>query len=325
MGFILASDIFILIGFPWSPMSVSLSIAPRLRAARVVGMGEILWDLFPGGRQMGGAPANVACHAAALGAQSFMLSRVGKDDNGLELVRRLTAAGVDCRTVQWDEAHPTGTVVVSVDAQGQPQFEICESVAWDFLDGGQESLSWVWEAEAVCFGTLAQRHEVSRAAIRRCLEGVKPGCLRVFDVNLRQHFFSDAILEGSFRLSSVVKLNDAELPVVAARMGLEGDVRAQLEVLARRYSLRAVALTRGGSGSLLWLDGAWSEHPGYPSQVVDTVGAGDAFTAAMIVGMLNGWSADAIQDAANRIAAYVCGCAGGTPPLPAELRELFCV
>lgn len=318
-----ASDFLLRIGFPWRPMSNSSSSAPRARPPRVVGLGEILWDLLPSGRQMGGAPANVACHAAALGAESFMVSRVGKDNDGLELVRRLTVAGVDCRALQWDDRHPTGTVRVSIDALGQPGFEICGGVAWDFLTGDPESLLWALEADAICFGTLAQRHEVSRGSIRQFLEAAKPGCLRVFDVNLRQDYFNDEILKASLRRSSVVKLNDAELPVLSTRLGLLGDVRSQLKGMVTRYGLRGVALTRGGEGSLLGLDGEWSEHRGYPARVVDTVGAGDAFTAAMILGILAGWPVDAINDAANRIAAHVCECVGGTPPLSQALRELF--
>lgn len=292
-------------------------------AAKLVGIGEVLWDLLPGGRQMGGAPANFAYHACALGAEARIVSRVGKDDLGRELIARLQQLGVPTYCIEMDSERPTGTVTVAVAPDGQPQFTIHEHVAWDALSGESAGRLAVAGADALCFGTLAQRSEPSRSTIRSLVTAAPRTALRVLDVNLRQHYFSRAMLEESLRLANVLKVNDAELPVLAKLLGLAGDERAQLDQLAQRYQLRLVAFTRGSRGSLLFTEGRWSEHPGVATRVVDTVGAGDAFTAAMILGLLAGWDLDRINQVANQVAAYVCSCAGATPELPQALRALF--
>ncbi len=290
---------------------------------KIVGIGEVLWDLLPGGRQLGGAPANFTYHATALGADTRLVSRVGQDELGRETLERLGKLGVSTECVEIDEQLPTGSVGVTVSAGGQPHYEIFENVAWDAIRGESAARRAVAAADAVCFGSLAQRSAISRTAIQ-ALVGKAPGsALRIFDINLRQHYHSPAVIEQSLLLANVLKVNDAELPRLVEWFALTGDVRAQIQQLAARFALRAVALTRGDAGSLLFADGRWSEHPGVSATVVDTIGAGDSFTAAMTLGLLKSWELDRINDQANRLAAFVCSQAGATPLLPEAIRRGF--
>lgn len=290
---------------------------------RIVGIGEVLWDLLPGGRQLGGAPANFTYHATALGADTRLVSRVGRDALGHETLERLSQIGVSTECVEVDDQLPTGSVGVTVNAAGQPQYEIYENVAWDAIHGEAAAQRAVAGADAVCFGSLAQRNAVSRASIQALVSAAPATALRIFDINLRQHYHSREVIEQSLALANVLKVNDAELPRLAEWFGITGDVRAQIQQLASRFSLRAVALTRGGDGSLLFADGRWSEHPGVATTIADTIGAGDSFTAAMTLGLLKGWDLDRINDHANRLAAFVCSQAGATPSSPESFRRWF--
>jgi fructokinase len=291
--------------------------------ARILGIGEVLWDLLPAGAQLGGAPANFACHAGALGAKAGVITRIGSDALGDAIQERFKAMGLPDDLIQRDESAPTGTVTVKLGADGVPQFTIHEHVAWDRLATTKSALAAVAEADAVCFGSLGQRCEPSRTSIQRLIAGARPDAQRIFDINLRQHFYSREVLEESLQQANVLKLNDAELPVVAEMFHLTGPVRDQLERLAGRFNLKVVALTRGAHGSLLFGSGAWSDHDGLPVEVQDTVGAGDAFTAAMVLSMLQGMSLDRTNDMANQVARFVCSCAGATPPLPESLKIAF--
>ena len=289
----------------------------------IVGIGEVLWDMLPSGRQLGGAPANFTYHAGALGAETRLISRVGNDDLGRETLERLAELGVPTECVESDDQLPTGTVGVTVTAHGQPHYQIHENVAWDAINGEAAARRAVAAADAVCFGSLAQRSEISRAAIRSLVASAPAKALRIFDINLRQHYYSPSIIEESLKLASVLKVNDAELPRLAEMFDLAGDARLQIQQLAQRYSLRAVACTRGASGSLIFAEGRWSDHAGIATTVVDTIGAGDSFTAAMTLGLLAGWELDRINDHANHVAAFVCSRAGAMPMLPDELRKDF--
>ncbi|MEI6073672.1 MAG: carbohydrate kinase [Verrucomicrobiae bacterium] len=280
---------------------------------QVLAVGEILWDLLPSGKQLGGAPANFAYHAHALGAGARLISRVGNDPLGLEILDRLRTLGLPTGGVSVDPAAPTGTVSVEIQPDGQPRFIIQESVAWDRLEAGDPV-----QADAVCFGTLGQRCATARQAIRAAVSAVPAGALRVFDINLRQQFYSREIIESSLALADALKLNDTELPVLAGMFDLAGEPRSQLDALAGRYQLRAVALTRGANGSLLLGGGVWSDHPGLSVKVVDAVGAGDAFTAAWTLGLLARHPLDKINQRANEIAAFVCTQPGATPVYPNE-------
>jgi fructokinase len=282
----------------------------------VIGIGEILWDLLPSGKQLGGAPANFAYHARGLGARSSVISRVGRDDFGAEIVQRLQALGLATAAIQVDASAPTGTVGVELLADGQPRFTIHEDVAWDRLALEQSAVAAVAEADAVCFGTLGQRREPARSTIQALVAAVRTGALRILDINLRQHFFSRDIIETSLRLANIVKFNDSERPVLAEMLGLRGSARQQIEQLARQHAQQLVCLTRGAQGSLLYAGGQWADDPGQTVAVKDTVGAGDAFTAALALGVLAGKPLEAINRRANQVARYVCSCEGATPPLP---------
>jgi fructokinase len=295
-------------------------MAPRT----IVGIGEVLWDMLPQGRQLGGAPANFAYHAAALGAEGCVVSRVGDDELGREILARLDALGVNREHVGIDPIHPTGRVDVRVDATGVPDYIIHEDAAWDYICAQSDLATLAARAAAVCYGTLALRAPVSRSTLLGFVESVPPACLRVCDVNLRQSYFRMAWVSALLVHSDLLKLNDAELPVVAEMFGIaSADPRAAALELIDRFHLRLVALTRGPRGSLLVAsDGRTSDHPGAPAgTVVDTVGAGDAFTAALVTGLLAGRDLDRINHDANRLAAYVCTQRGATPPIPPALAK----
>ncbi len=291
---------------------------------KVVGIGEVLWDLFPTDRKLGGAPANFAYHAGALGAEAYLISRVGNDVLGHEILARLGELGIRTECIATDLAHPTGTVTVQLAADGQPCFTIHESVAWDHLTADSPSVAAVAGADVVCFGSLGQRCETSHAAVRTLLQASSPSALRIFDVNLRQDFYSRELIEDSLEMANFLKLNDSELPVLARLLGLSGLTdKQQLAELAERYSLRLVVFTCGARGSMFYDGSLWSEHSAPTVDVKDTVGAGDSLTAAVAMGVLSGWTLDTIGERANAIAAYVCSCEGATPPMPAYLVEPF--
>lgn len=282
----------------------------------IVGIGEVLWDMLPAGKQLGGAPANFAYHARALGADAYVVSRVGDDELGDEILRRLDALGVNREHVTVDPDHPTGTVDVRLDERGVPSYVIHEDVAWDHLDLSPALFDLAQRADAVCYGTLAQRRQANAAAVRALLVRTRPGgCLRVFDVNFRQHYQDAKRTRLLIGQSDVLKLNEDEILLLGKLLEQPPD----LAHLRDRYGLRALALTRGPHGSVLYTWERTYLHPGVEAEVVDTVGAGDAFTAALVMGLLDGHNPARINDFANRLAAYVCSQPGATPPIPVEL------
>ena len=281
----------------------------------------MLWDLFPEGDHFGGAPANVAVHAAGLGAEALMISAVGKDARGDEALQRLAALGVDCSAVARLADHPTGVVRVRVDAAGLPSYDIAVGSAWDFIPWTAPVERAAQRADAICFGTLAQASPESRTTIRRAVAATREAAWRLFDVNLRQTYYDAALLIESLDLANAVKLNEEELPVVAGLCGLESvSPVEQLRELCGRFGLRLATLTRGACGSLLVSAQSVWEAPAPRTEIVDTVGAGDAFTAALLVGILAGESLDEVNRRANAVAVYVCSQAGATPPIPDALR-----
>jgi fructokinase len=288
---------------------------------KVIGIGEVLWDLLPSGPQLGGAPANFAFHAHQLGAEAQVITRIGNDVHGQRILQRFADMGIHADTVQVDDRLPTGIATVALGADGTPHFTIEEGVAWDALTVTDVALAAARAANAICFGSLAQRSTVSAAAIQKLVAALPLTALRVFDLNLRQSFYNRDILERSLQSANVLKLNDHELLVLTPMFDLAGDTRRKIEQLAGRFNLQLVALTRAERGSLLYESGNWSNMPGLQKHVVDTVGAGDAFTAALVIGMLHRFPLDDIHRIAAEVAAFVCGCQGATPILPAELRR----
>ncbi len=288
----------------------------------VIGLGEILWDMLPEGKQLGGAPANFAFHAHALGATAYPVSAIGADALGRAMLEKLHHIGLSTQFVQLC-GHPTGTVDVTVDPEGKPTYVIREDVAWDFIEWNEGMRELARRADAVCFGSLCQRSPESRATIARFLDDTRPECLRVFDINLRLAYFTREVVGESLARASVLKLNDEELPVVAELLGLAGGEEEVIDELIHRFSLQLVALTKGPRGSLLKSPAGSSAHPGVHVEVVDTVGSGDAFAAAVVVGRLHGDSLDEINAAANMLAARVCAAQGATPVLrlPFQLRN----
>lgn len=287
----------------------------------IAALGEVLWDMFPSGKQPGGAPANFVHHAGRLGADAFLVSRVGRDDAGDELLACLEAHGIPFAYIGRDPQHPTGTVHVTVDVTGQPDYTIREHVAWDFLPWESELASLASQVDAVCFGSLCQRNADSRTTVERFLNATPETCARIFDINLRQGFYTIEILRHSLELATLLKLNTEELNVLSQGLSLSGTPERRLKQILERYSLDLVALTRGQEGSLLVTSEMSSEHSGFPVEVVDTVGAGDAFTAALVLGWLKCKDLDEINRDANRVAGQVCSHKGAWTPLDTPSRR----
>jgi fructokinase len=282
----------------------------------MIGLGEVLWDLLPSGKVLGGAPANFAYMTNVLGNQGVVASRVGNDDLGLEACSAMRELGLSTFYVQHDVQYETGTASVSIDAAGQPNFIIKELVSWDFLQW-----STAWEelsarADAVCFGTLAQRSPSSAATIESFLRNAPKKALRICDVNLRQSFYNREVLHRSFEHADIVKLNEQELLEVSFLLRL--DVGSE-ETLAKRllteYDLQLVCVTRGARGSLLVSLDETVEHNGFQVKVADAVGAGDAFTACLAHYYIDGRSLTEISESANRFASWVATQTGATPPI----------
>ena len=280
----------------------------------LVGIGELLWDMLPTGSHLGGAPANFACIAELLGATGVVVSRVGDDQLGREARAELKRRAVDVSFVQINGEHATGTATVSLAHDGSAEFGIATDVAWDYLEWTPQLAKLAAQADAICFGTLAQRSPASRETIRRALACSRPECLRILDVNLRAPFDSPEILADSLRRASVLKLNSEELPLVLRAIGLPPMAESDAaRLLRRQHGLRAVSITRGARGSMISFAENTITHPGVAVEVVDTVGAGDAFTAAMAVQMIAGSPPERISEAANQVGAWIASQAGAVP------------
>jgi fructokinase len=284
----------------------------------VVGIGEVLWDMLPEGKRLGGAPANFAYHAHALGGRAITVSSVGQDDSGREILQQLTGHGMNTEYIQTNSL-PTGCVEVKICNNGHPAYVIHENVAWDHIQFTPAARELAGKCDAVCFGTLAQRNPVSRKSIQDFLAHTKNHCLRIFDINLRQQYFSREIIEESLLAATILKLNDEELAVLQEMFGWTGSVESALAMLLDRFQLDFAALTSGARGSIM-MDRENVYHClGTPVTVKDTIGAGDAFTATMVMGKLYGLPLEQINRLAGKVAAYVCSQAGATPTLSAYL------
>ena len=278
--------------------------------AEVLCVGEVLWDALPEGLFLGGAPFNVACHLRAAGVPVSMVSRVGSDRLGDEVLRRATRYGVGVDLLQVDTGLPTGFVRVQVDDAGNPGYDILAPSAWDAIATTEALLARAGEARAIVFGTLAQRNETSRRTIQRLWDAE---ALMVFDVNLRPPFEDQAIVKRSLQRADVVKLSEHELERIAQWFKLPGAPRETMTAVAETFECSVVCVTRGSKGAALLHDGAYTEHPGFEVEVRDTVGAGDAFLAVLLAGLLNGTADEALLKHANLVGAYVVTQFGAVP------------
>ncbi|MDO4558834.1 MAG: carbohydrate kinase, partial [Planctomycetia bacterium] len=293
---------------------------------KVVGLGEVLWDVFPDRRRPGGAPANVAFHASQLGCYGIVCSRVGADRGGDELVQFLDSQGIDTRYVQRDEEAPTGTVSVTVGATaGDHSFRIHEDVAWDRIAWGERLEQLAQSTAAVCFGTLAQRSHVSARTIHRFLAAMPESSLKVFDMNIRQNDLDFTVLERSLMKSTIVKMNSEEASLLNRWLPeCPTSETGMAEWLMRSYDVKLVCVTRGAHGCLLVSrTGEVVESPmNELVEVVDTVGAGDAFTAGLIYAQLQGWVLPVTGIFANSVGALVVSRPGAMPSLRQEFDDL---
>ena len=277
--------------------------------------GEILWDLFPDGARLGGAPANVAFHLAQLGAHVALVSRVGADERGREATATLARRGVDTSLVAVDPERPTGVVEVAIDGAGDAHYTLPRGRAWDYIEFPAALPELLARSRALCYGTLAQRTAVGHDALTRALAAAPPSCLRVCDPNLRSSRVDDQVLRAALTSADVVKLNDVEADLIGERLGI-ADVCAWLLGDA---GAKLVALTRGARGSVLLTRDQRVDHPGFAAAGGDNVGAGDAFTAVLVHLLGLGAPLERIGEAANRYAAHVASCRGATPLVPAHL------
>ncbi len=289
----------------------------------VIGAGELLWDMLPGGKELGGAPANFAWHASQLGGQGIVYSAVGKDQLGNEIIDLLSKRGMDTRFVSQLEEYPTGRVDVQVDSSGVPEYTIETNVAWDKIPLCNQRSELVNQASAFCFGALAQRDSVSFHTIQCLLDELPVNCLKIFDINLRQTFYSKDVIELSLQKCDILKLNEDELPVVAKLFGIEGDETHTLDRLLNDFRIEMIALTKGGAGSLIRTNAerSWLESPRVT--IADTVGAGDSFTAALAMGLLMKWPVNRVHQLAVDVSAYVCTQKGAMPLLPEDIAKVF--
>ncbi len=284
--------------------------------AKIAGIGELLWDVLPESEQLGGAPINFAYHVSALGAEAVAISTIGNDRRGEKALKELQNKGVDTSYISVLEQFPTGYVTARVDGKGIAAYEFPDDVAWDHLVINPAAQQCAAELNAICFGTLGQRSDPARLTIQRYLQSTTDTIVKVCDLNLRQNFYSRTTIETSLRLSTILKLNDDELTIVSSLFLFDGSEHEKLEALRKHFDLDLVILTRGSNGSILLTEDEISRHQGIDTKIVDTIGAGDSFTAAVVTGLLLNKTLDEINEKANCLAAYVCSQSGAMPPVP---------
>lgn len=279
---------------------------------KILCIGEILWDCFPKGRFLGGAPFNVACHLHMLGERAAIISRLGKDDFGKEVLKSLREKNISTDYIQLDDKEKTGIVNVSLDNIGNAVFEIVEPAAWDFIELTDQLIKTASDSDLLVFGSLAQRNSVSRNTIK-ALRKLVP--ISVFDVNLRPPYDIPEIVEDSLAGTQIVKLNDNELRQISEWFDFSSNLRGAAESISSKFSCSTICITRGENGAALWQNGKWTEQSGYKVHVKDTVGSGDAFLASMISSILAGSDDEKILTDANALGAYVASKDGAAPPL----------
>ncbi|WP_010416707.1 carbohydrate kinase family protein [Anaerophaga thermohalophila] len=279
----------------------------------IIGIGEILWDILPEGKQLGGAPANFAWHCQQLGARGAVISAVGNDSNGKEIMDFIEKKEIINGISITDK--PTGTVEVKL-VDGIPEYVIHEDVAWDFIQLNETGKEVLNQADAICFGSLAQRNEVSRDSIIRALEMTPDSCLKIFDINLRQNYYSRDVISSSLKHADVFKINEEELEEVKKLFGFNGSKHSVAKSMLDFFDLQLLAITGGELGSLLLSENDTSEMKTPKVEVADTIGAGDSFTAALAMGILNEYPLQQIHSNAVEISAFVCTRNGAMPVLP---------
>ncbi len=285
----------------------------------VIGIGEALWDMLPEGKKLGGAPANFAFHAGQFGLESMAVSAIGLDPLGEEIAKELEEHGLPFHLDRID--YPTGTVQVTLDSNGIPRYEIKEDVAWDNIPYTKELADLAGRAQAVCFGSLAQRNPVSRETIGWFLDAVPEDCLKVFDINLRQSFYSKEIIEDSLRRCDILKINDEELEIVKEMFGLEDlPTEGLCRSIIDEYGLKVLILTCGVNGSHVFSGDVSSFIETPKVNVADTVGAGDSFTGAFVASILKGKTVREAHEAAVKVSAFVCTQSGAMPVIPEDLK-----
>lgn len=286
---------------------------------KIIAIGEIVWDCLPAGKQLGGAPLNFAFFAKELGAQAYTVSAVGNDELGDETLQVASATGVNLDFVQRNDL-PTSRVLVTLDEKGIPQYEIVEGVAWDAVECPDSALELVRDASVICWGSLAQRTEKSRQSVLSMLSASPASCLKVFDINIRQHYYSLDVIKDSLDYADILKLNEDELPLVAEMLGMTGSEDAVISEMIERYSLKYVVYTHGADFSRVYGAEGLLSHQDTPKvTVADTVGAGDSFTAVLVTSLLQGRNIAEAHALAVEVAAFVCTQHGAINGLPAEI------
>lgn len=284
----------------------------------IIGLGEILWDIFPDRKILGGAPANFAYHASQFGFEGYVVSAVGNDKLGKEVFDNLHQKQLKHRIEIVD--FPTGNVNITVDANGIPEYEICKDVAWDNIPFTRKLEKLANYTRTVCFGSLAQRNEVSRQTIYRFIEALPEDAIKIFDINLRQNFYTPEIIRKSLQFSDILKTNDDEIAVISALSGWKTKNEQEIcELLFNTYDLKMIVLTKGTQGSYVFTPNETSFKPTPLVKVADTVGAGDSFMAAFIAGILHDKNIAEAHQLAVDVAAFVCTQHGAMPTLPEEL------
>lgn len=288
----------------------------------IVGIGELLWDVFPDKRILGGAPANFAYHVSQLGFEGYAVSAIGNDSLGTDILNSLESKHLN-HIIEFTN-YPTGTVQVTLNKAGIPQYEICENVAWDNIPFTHKTEILAQKTAAVCFGSLAQRNNISQATIKQFLSKTPEDCLKIFDINLRQHFYSKQIIEDSLDIADILKINDEEIKVLSYLFDYKSSDEQEICVnLLKKHKLNIITLTKGTEGSFIFTENETSFLPTPDVKVADTVGAGDSFTAAFIVSYLQNKDIHQAHNLAVKISAYVCQQQGAMPELPSSYIKLF--
>ncbi len=284
---------------------------------KVLGIGELLWDIFGDHKFLGGAPTNFVFHCRQMGLEAWPVSRIGKDELGQEILGDLRTKNIPADLIQIDYQKPTGTVLVQMEGTGH-RFTITDDVAWDYIMADEKSLSAARSASAICFGSLCQRSEISRSSIMKLVRECSG--LVVYDINLRQRFFTRDIIEDSLEFSNVLKLNNEEILVLQEMLGIPGKKTEEIcRGLLKEFDLDLVSVTRGAEGAMLVGEKEIANEPGRPVTVVDTVGCGDAFCAVLVNGLLKKKELSVIAKEACRVGEFVAGKAGATPEWGKEM------